>query len=117
MRSKIGKRGEDIALKYLKKHKYKILDRNYRCRFGEIDIIARDRDTLVFIEVKLRRCRDYGTPESAVDERKRRKIERVALDYMMKNDLRDRDIRFDVVAIDMGDKKEDIRLIRNAFEP
>jgi putative endonuclease len=116
MKLDIGREGEKIALRYLKRLNYKILDKNYRCRFGEIDIIAKDKETFVFIEVKMRRSKNYGPPELAVDKRKREKIGKVALNYITKNNIKDKDMRFDVVAIDMSSEKGDIRLIKNAFE-
>ena len=92
------------------------MDKNYRCIFGEIDIIAKDKETFVFIEVKMRRSKSYGEPELAIDRRKIERIGRVAQCYITKKNIKDKEMRFDVVAIDMSDGKENIELIKNAFE-
>ncbi len=70
----VGKAGEDNAVKYLQKQGYRILERNFRCRFGEIDLIARDKGVLVFIEVKTRRSRAFGPPAMAVTPEKQRHL-------------------------------------------
>ena len=111
-RRAIGTEYETLACEYLTRHGYQILCRNFRCRQGEIDIIARDRDYLVFIEVKYRRDEHEGDPAEAVDARKQQRIRKAALSYLYENQLSmDTACRFDVVAI-LG---QTIRLIRNAF--
>ncbi|GAB4534571.1 MAG: YraN family protein [Thermodesulfovibrionia bacterium] len=112
---RLGRKGEEIALRFLRKNGYKIVDRNYRTPIGEIDIIAKDEDTLVFIEVKTREGRGYGQPFEAVDKRKRQKIADVASLYLK----RFRDIppcRFDVVSISYKDGKPQFQLFKDAFE-
>ncbi|PIE70386.1 MAG: YraN family protein [Deltaproteobacteria bacterium] len=112
-----GLAGETLAVRYLKKNGYAIQERNYRCPLGEIDIIARTRTHLVFVEVKTRLTPSYGTPEAAVDFQKQRTLSKVALFYLKTHDLLDVRARFDVVAIDgSGDTRPDIHLIENAFE-
>ena len=116
---KIGDYGEDIASRYLSRHGYKIIDRNYRTRFFEIDIVAYDGDCLCFVEVKTRNRSDFGLPCEAVDYRKRQKITRGALHYMANNNV-DAPVRFDVVEVFADSKKlftiPKINLIKNAFD-
>ncbi len=111
-----GIEGEDEACRFLKKKGYRIIDRNFRTRFGEIDIIAKEREFTVFVEVKLRNSSFYGLPEESVDFRKQKKIIKSAEFYLQKNGLSDTDCRFDVVSICGMENNRKIKLIRNAFE-
>lgn len=111
-----GKTGETIAISYLEKNGYKILERNFRCPIGEIDIIAKDKDEWVFVEVKTRKSLHMGYPEQAVGGRKQKKISQTALWYMQKNNLSGVNARFDVVAVTISDSENETRLIKNAFE-
>jgi putative endonuclease len=112
---KLGEKGEGLAVKYLKKKGYKIITQNYKTRIGEIDIIAREGDTLVFVEVKTRESIAYGKPFEAVDYFKKRKIANVALLYLKK--LKEiPPCRFDVVSIYFDHGKPDCELIKDAFE-
>ena len=111
-----GKEGEKIAAALLKKNGYRISEINFRCVLGEIDIIARDKGELVFIEVKTRKSGELGYPEQAVGIRKQKKMSQLALWYMQKNKINDADARFDVVAITMLPSGNEIRLIKNAFD-
>lgn len=108
----IGKKGEDTATLFLKKKHYKILERNYRCRTGEIDIIAKDGRYVVFVEVK--ECKDdkLGMPSEYVTPSKQRKIISAARNYMTENEIVDLYCRFDVVEI-CGDE---INHMENAFQ-
>lgn len=107
-----GSSYERRAADYLVEQGYKILEMNYRCRSGEIDIIARDREYLVFIEVKYRYSAAGGLPEEAVDWKKQKRISRVASYYCMKHGISEAmPCRFDVVAF----LKDEIHLIQNAF--
>lgn len=115
-RREFGQEGESIAVRYLKKNGYKILEQNYRTKLGEIDIIAKDRDTLVFVEVKARRSRQFGNPKYAVTPKKQRKISMVALYYLKATKQNDAKARFDVVAIHSGQDKPSIEIVKNAFE-
>ena len=108
-----GKIGESIALKYLINNKANILETNYRINSGEIDIIAKFNEELVFIEVKSRTNIKFGHPSEAVDYKKIRKIINTAKYYLLKNNLNDVPIRFDVIEIYLKDKK--INHIVNAF--
>ena len=117
LNKEIGNFGEDTASKYLEESGYVILDRNFRCRSGEIDIIARDGDYIVFIEVKTRRGSFYGTPGEAVNELKQHKIIRVSEAYIMKKKLFNCDFRFDVIEIIVDKAKNaSIKLIKDAFQ-
>jgi len=103
-------------VKFLKKNGYKIIERNYRCKLGEIDIIAQDNRVLAFIEVKARRTDDFGGPKWAVTPRKQRKISMVALNYLKETEQMGKNARFDVVAIRMLPEAPDVEIIKNAFE-
>ncbi len=95
-----GELGELLALKYLKKKRYKIIETNFRCKLGEIDLIALHRKTIVFIEVKARSSVDYGYPSEAVDERKIRKITNTAEYYLLKHyQYENFDKRIDVIEV------------------
>ena len=115
-RLSVGKRGEELAAAYLAKVGYKIIERNYRCVFGELDIVAEEGDSIVFIEVKSRRSAAYGDPQLAVDFRKQKKISMAALDYLEKKRQHNRNARFDVVAVKLLPAGTTIELIKNAFE-
>ena len=112
----LGKKGEEIALRFLKKKGYRIIERNYVCKMGEMDIIAKEKDTLVFIEVKTRASTEFGPPQLAVHSSKQRQLSKVALYYLKEKRLEDAKARFDVVAILLGQKGEEVELIRDAFE-
>ena len=111
-----GQQAEDMATRFLKKHGYKIVARNYRTRSGEVDIIARDGDTVVFVEVKARTSSRYGSAKEAVTVRKQRQISKVALGYLQFTDQSHAKARFDVVTVTRRLDTHDIDLIRNAFE-
>ena len=113
--TKLGDEGEDIAVNYLKKRGYKVIERNHKNTFGEVDIIALHKGTLVFIEVKTRRTDEYGMPFEAVDHRKQEKLKKVALMYL-KRLKKQVPARFDVVSISIEDGKPGIELITDAFE-
>ena len=108
-----GRAGESIALRYLINSRANILETNYRINSGEIDIIAKINEELVFIEVKSRTSIKFGYPAEAVDYRKIRKIVNTAKYYILKNNLNNVPIRFDVIEIYLNDKK--INHIVNAF--
>ena len=112
-----GALGEKLACRYLRHNGYKILFRNFRGRSGgEIDIVCRDKDTLVFVEVKTRRREDFGRPVEAVDREKQKRISRGALTWLRMLDNRDILFRFDVVEVIItDDAKPRLELIKNAF--
>ena len=95
----LGQLGEDVAARFLERRGYRILARNLRSRLGEIDLVARDGGTLVFVEVKARRGGAGEPPQVAVDARKRSRLARLALEYLAREWLRDLACRFDVVAV------------------
>jgi putative endonuclease len=115
LRKLLGRKGEDRAARHLSSLGYRVLERNYRTSHGEIDIIALDRENVVFIEVKTRSGAAYGAPELAVDRRKQERMVKAALGYLKRKQLHQMACRFDVVAIS-GNGPDDIQLIRNAFE-
>jgi putative endonuclease len=113
----VGNRGEQIALKFLKKNKFTILAQNYRCKFGEIDIIARNRNNIIsFIEVKTRTSLTYGTPQEAVTPRKQAQICKVAMEFVQRYKLENCHCRFDVMAINAAPDTYTVDFIANAFE-
>ncbi len=115
-KKELGRRGEEVASRFLKKKGYRIIEKNYACKMGEMDIIAKEKDALVFIEVKTRTSREFGPPQLAVNTRKQRQLSKVALNYLNEKRLRDVKARFDVVAIVFEGGKEEIELIQDAFD-
>ena len=115
-RQALGKLGEDLASRELERRGYVIVARRYRRRGGELDIVARDGPTLVFIEVKAREGHDFGPGSEAVDSRKRHRITIVALDYMARHHLADCPCRFDVVSILWQGNEPIIEVYENAFD-
>jgi putative endonuclease len=112
----LGNRGEHYAVDFLKQNGYKILLNNYKTKLGEIDIIAKDKDTLCFIEVKTRNSLRFGEPCESVTIFKRRQIAKVALQFLKEKNLLGRRARFDVVSIVYSQGLPKLDLIRNAFE-
>lgn len=112
----LGRLGEELASRRLRSLGYEILERNYRCPLGEIDLVARDGDVLVFVEIKTRKNRPLGEAKEAVNRRKQGQLSRVALAYLKSKKLWDAKARFDVVAIGVGEGKEKIEIIKDAFE-
>ncbi len=116
-RIQLGKLGENLAAQYLQKNGYKIIIRNYRKKFGEIDIIAKQGSVLIFVEVKTRNSTVKGTPFGAVTFKKQIQISRVAQEYLSTNNLIEIDARFDVVSVLIKrNSKPQIELLQNAFE-
>jgi len=111
----LGKEGEDRAARFLMKQGYRIIERNYRTRSGEIDLIALHEGAVVFIEVKTRTSNAFGAPELAVNPRKQQRMVKAALGYIKYNKLHQVPCRFDVVAITEAAAQK-VELIRNAFE-
>ncbi len=114
----LGKRGEGLAEKYLKKQGYQIIQTNYRCSLGELDIIANDHGILVFAEVKTRVSETHGPPQAAVTPVKQRKLGQIAQSYLSFHELHRVDCRFDVVAIHLSakGKVDRVELIKDAFQ-
>ncbi len=112
----LGKNGEALAEEFLKNTGYSILARNYRTKLGEIDIIAREKETICFVEVKTRTGERFGLPEEALTYHKQQRISRASLVFLNENKLFDQKARFDVVSIMQSGDTAKINLIRNAFE-
>lgn len=111
-----GKIGEDKAALLLTNNGYKILARNYRTKLGEIDIIAKDKDTICFIEVKARKDCRFGFPQEAISTAKQRHLAKVALMFLKQKNLLHKNARFDVVSIIYSQDAPKLDLIKNAFE-
>ena len=111
----LGRSGEDEAVRSLKKNGYRIVERNYRCRYGEIDIVALDGKVIVFVEVKTRTGHGFGAPGEAVDLRKQLHIARAAQHYIAEKGVEGREARFDVVGIVGSDGRRRVELIKDAF--
>lgn len=118
MRDRTGISGEEEAARYLKRKGYRILSRNYRCRLGEIDLVALKRSTLVFCEVKARNDKAFGEPFEAVSQYKQERLRRLAESYLLENrQKRELNYRFDVISILFanGGRVEELTHIENAF--
>ncbi len=115
-RQSLGKIGEDLACAELQRRGYAVLARRYRTRFGEIDIVARQDATTVFVEVKTRAGNEFGGGAVAVTPWKQRRITEMAIDYLARHRLHDRPCRFDVVIVDVADGGARIEVYTNAFD-
>ncbi len=113
---RFGKNSETIASKLLVGQGYKILETNYKTKLGEIDIIAKDRETLVFVEVKSRRSMRFGDPKFSITRKKKIKISMAALLYLKKTNQMNKKARFDVVTILNQGANPRIEIMKNAFE-
>jgi putative endonuclease len=114
---KTGRRGEELAAEYLVRRGCRILDRNYRCKGGEVDIVAREGTTLVFVEVKTRRSHAFGLPQHAVTLFKQRQIAKAALTWLSAHRKQNSMSRFDVVAITLRENADPlIEHLENAFD-
>ena len=112
----LGKQGERIAELFLKKKGFKLVERNYRCAAGELDLIMLDQRVIVFVEVKTRTGIGYGTPLEAVEVRKQQKMIRAAQFFVNAKKLNQREARFDVVGISWRGAQPHVEHIENAFE-
>lgn len=115
-RQLLGAEGERAAEKFLRRQRYTIVQRNYRCPAGEVDLVALDKGAVVFIEVKTRTQPGFGSPLEAVDRRKQRQIQRAAQYYLSEHRLHDRDARFDVVGVRWENGRVQCELVKNAFD-
>ena len=114
---RLGQSGESLACTYLSRHNYVILHKGYRFHKGEIDIIALDRDTLVFVEVKTRSLASFGYPEEAINLQKQKQIVRIAKAYIATHNFQDVECRFDVLSISYKrDGRPFFKHIQNAFQ-
>jgi putative endonuclease len=112
----LGKTGEEAAVRYLQAHGYRILERNFRCRFGEIDLIARDAGVLVFIEVKTRRSHTFGPPAMAVTSAKQRHLIKAAQLFLSRTGRQHEVCRFDVISVEVDGPEPRLEVIKNAFQ-
>jgi putative endonuclease len=115
-RQSLGKIGENLACTELERRGYEILARRYRHGGAEVDIVAADGPTLVFVEVKAREGREFGDGAEAVTRHKRRRIVVAALDYLVRNRVGERPCRFDVVSILLSEGEPHIEVFQNAFD-
>jgi putative endonuclease len=116
-RQALGIIGEELAARELASRGYAILERRYRTRYGEIDIVAEDGETLVFVEVRARATDEFGTAAESVTDRKKRKVTAMAVDYLTRHHVTNRPCRFDVVAIDAAlSDTPDITVYPAAFD-
>jgi putative endonuclease len=106
----LGTWGEETAARFLVDKGFRILDRNWHASHGELDLVAQEGETLVFVEVKARHRHDFGSPEEAITPAKQRKLRKTAWTYLQESNMIDVDFRFDVVAIDQGPSGEVARL-------
>jgi putative endonuclease len=114
-RQTLGELGETLACDELRRRGYAILERRYRTRYGEIDIVARHGDVLVFVEVKARAGDAFGSGAEAVTPYKQRRVARMAADFLVRRRLQDRPCRFDVVSVVMGEERPRIEVFAGAF--
>ncbi|MDR2587437.1 MAG: YraN family protein [Coriobacteriales bacterium] len=115
-RKQLGAQGEEVVCTFLKDRGVNIIERNWRCQAGEADVIAREGEDLVFIEIKTRSSEASGFPEEAVTLKKRRRYEKIAMEYLFSHDLPSARVRFDVVALLLsGDGKAFLRHHRDAY--
>jgi len=111
-----GKKGENMALEFLQKKGYRILEQNWQLGRNEIDIVARDGDTIVIVEVKTRSSNWAGEPEAFVDRKKQRLLVRAANAYVLRKNIQE-EVRFDIIAILTGEENARINHIPDAFYP
>ena len=115
-RQELGKSGEDIACAELERRGYAILERRYRTRFGEIDAIARDGETIVFVEVKARMGEEFGGAAAAITLWKQRRVTQMAVDYLSRHRLHNCPCRFDVVTVGFDAGQAVVTVYPNAFD-
>lgn len=112
----LGQEGERLAERYLRKKGYKLVERNYRCAVGELDLIVLDRRIVVFVEVKTRTGHGFGSPLEAVEFRKQRKMIQAAQFFLSAKGLQQREARFDVIGISWLGREPVLEHIENAFD-
>ncbi|MFH0877822.1 MAG: YraN family protein [Candidatus Omnitrophota bacterium] len=118
MRTKIdiGRRAEGRAARHLRQHGYRILEQNFKNKLGEIDIVAKDKDVICFVEVRSRRgLREHQEVLASVDGRKQRRLSTMAVSFLKQRRLLEQKARFDIVSVIFDQDREDIRLLKDAF--
>jgi putative endonuclease len=111
----LGRKGERLAASYFRERGWEILERNYRTRLGEIDLIGRDHGTLVFVEVKTRTVTDFARPDESVTQRKQAKLRRLVEEYLVKHNLESSDVRCDVLGITLSERRPEFDHIVGAL--
>jgi putative endonuclease len=111
----LGRKGENLAASHFREKGWEILERNYRTRLGEIDLVCRDHGTLVFVEVKTRTVTDFARPDQSVTRRKQAKLRRLVEDYLVKHNLESSDVRFDVLGVTLSDRRPEFDHIVGAI--
>lgn len=115
-RKELGRRGEELACRYLKQQGYLILETNWSCRYGEIDVIARQGDAFIFIEVRVKKQNSmYGTAQESVNWKKQQQVRKTAIHYLHQHHRHDQPVRFDVFAINYTTKQYTYEHITGAF--
>lgn len=115
-RRDLGRQGEQMAEQFLRARGYVLVARNYRCAYGEIDLVVRDRDTLVFVEVRTQSGPTFGDPLESVTQRKQRQIVKAALHYVVRHRVENHPLRFDVIGISWNNAAPQIVHVKEAFE-
>lgn len=115
-KSSVGQKGETLACEYLMEKGMKIVERNCRTRFGEIDIIASSGDIFVFVEVKTKSSKFYGNPEEMINQKKRQKLIRLAHSYLQSKEIQDPLFRIDIISVMIEGEKTEIKHFENAIE-
>jgi len=111
-----GDAAEEIACSYLKKQGLKLLDQNFHGKYGELDLVMQDSDSIVFVEVRYRKQTNFGSPQESINYQKQQKIIKTALYYLQRQpEWQNAAARFDVIGITSGDSQPDIEWIQNAF--
>ena len=111
----LGRKGEDLAASHFRDQGWEVLDRNWRTRLGEIDLVCRDHDTIVFVEVKTRASADFARPDQSVTQRKQAKLRRLVEYYLVTHRLESRDVRFDVLGVTLDSRRPEFEHIVGAF--
>jgi putative endonuclease len=111
----LGRKGENLAASYLREQGWEILERNYRTRLGEIDLVCRDHDSIVFVEVKTRVSADFARPDESVTQHKQAKLRRLVEEYLMRHNLESSDVRFDVLGVTLKGRHPEFEHIVGAF--
>lgn len=111
----LGRKGENLAASYFREKGWEILERNYRTRLGEIDLVCRDHDSIVFVEVKTRASAEFARPDQSVTQRKQAKLRRLVEDYLVKHNLESRDVRFDVLGVTLRERRPEFDHIVGAL--
>ena len=111
----LGRKGENLAASYLRDLGWEVVERNYRTRLGEIDLVCRDHDSIVFVEVKTRTETDFARPDQSVTQRKQAKLRRLVEEYLLRHNLESSDVRFDVLGVTLGGRRPEFEHIVGAF--